>query len=294
MSGVGYAGRYYQFGNNDKQIVGDSPQLNVFSYNVRLFNRFKWQGNTSTLDSIFDFMAQNKFNLICLQEFYNHPEKQEVMKNYMKTKLPDVKYSEISYYFRNSKTNRVGLAILSKYPIIRTGDIQFQESNNAAVYSDILFEKDTIRIYNIHLQSISLKYDDYRIIDSLIHLNPQGIDEMKGIPIGFRNAYKKRATQALNVSNHIKQSPYPVVLCGDFNDTPLSYTYQKILGNMKDAYRESGIGTGQTYKGKLPSYRIDYIFYSDYFTSSDFETLSLSLSDHYPITSNLSINKNQD
>jgi endonuclease/exonuclease/phosphatase family metal-dependent hydrolase len=92
------------------------------------------------------------------------------------------------------------------------------------------------------------------------------------------------------LSAHIRQSPYPTIVCGDFNDTPVSYTYHKMRGKLVDAFIESGSGIGNTYLGNFPSFRIDYIFHSKSFRSCCFRTDRINMSDHYPVMCTLSLN----
>ena len=107
----------------------------------------------------------------------------------------------------------------------------------------------------------------------------------KNVFFRLKRAFKKRAAQALAISSHISDSPYPVLLCGDFNDTPISYSYSEIIrNNLQDAFLESGIGLGMTYIGAFPSFRIDYILHSKSIISKRFRTMSSNtLSDHYPL-----------
>jgi endonuclease/exonuclease/phosphatase family metal-dependent hydrolase len=116
-------------------------------------------------------------------------------------------------------------------------------------------------------------------------------DEDESIKTGSRRIFDKlktafaiRASQVDNLSYSISQSPHPVILCGDFNDTPNSYAYQQLTANLKDAFMESGKGFGNTYIGKLPSYRIDFILHDDHFASWNFYRELINLSDHYPVT----------
>jgi endonuclease/exonuclease/phosphatase family metal-dependent hydrolase len=82
---------------------------------------------------------------------------------------------------------------------------------------------------------------------------------------------------------HILKSPYPVIVCGDFNDSPVSYTYQKISANLKDAFLESGTGLGSTYSGRFPSYRIDYILHNPQLSCYQYANPKMGLSDHQPV-----------
>jgi endonuclease/exonuclease/phosphatase family metal-dependent hydrolase len=107
------------------------------------------------------------------------------------------------------------------------------------------------------------------------------------LSLKFRDAVIKRAEQATALRKSINKSPYPVIVCGDFNDTPVSYTYHTVKGDLKDSFIESGKGTANTYNGKLPSFRIDYILYSPVFTSYNFAVSSLNHSDHFPVSCDL-------
>ena len=117
--------------------------------------------------------------------------------------------------------------------------------------------------------------------------NPETKARIKELSTKFKDAIIKRAEQAATLREHLNQCPYPVIVCGDFNDTPVSFTYRTVRGDLKDSFTESGKGTANTYNGKLPSFRIDYILYSPKFTSYNFEVSTLNHSDHYPISCDL-------
>ena len=144
----------------------------------------------------------------------------------------------------------------------------------------------------MHLQSISFGDADYKFIEALKENNDTlDADDIeiasKNILRRIKRAFIKRSTQTEKIIAHINSCKYPVIICGDFNDTPFSYTYHSFSEKLQDAFMESGSGIGNTYIGNFPSYRIDYIFHSDDFTSSDFQVLPEELSDHYPVSCNL-------
>ena len=150
---------------------------------------------------------------------------------------------------------------------------------------------DTVRIYNMHLQSIAFGATDYQYMDDLEkNKQTEDIEHSKSIGKRLKKAFIKRARQADLISESIAASPYPVIVCGDFNDTPASYTYHRIAGNLKDAFVESGNGFGKSYVGKFPSFRIDYILHSKQFKAFDFKTIHEELSDHYPVVTYLEKN----
>ena len=100
-------------------------------------------------------------------------------------------------------------------------------------------------------------------------------------------AYRKRALQANLVKSYIEKSPHPLIVCGDFNDTPLSYVYRTMSDGLRDAFVQSGIGLGTTYYGVFPSYRIDYILFSPKYRAVQYNTIRKNYSDHYPIRARL-------
>jgi endonuclease/exonuclease/phosphatase family metal-dependent hydrolase len=114
--------------------------------------------------------------------------------------------------------------------------------------------------------------------------------ELRDLSFSLKQGFARRAEQAIVVKEHINSSPYPVIVCGDFNDTPISYSYRKIRKGLKDAFVESGSGAGFTYKGKYPPNRIDYILFDDRLSSSGYISDRVKYSDHYPITAYFRIN----
>jgi endonuclease/exonuclease/phosphatase family metal-dependent hydrolase len=153
------------------------------------------------------------------------------------------------------------------------------------MYTDILFHSDTIRIFNIHLQSIRFRKEDYAFMDtvSLKYSNEQ-MRGIRNIGSQLKTAFSLRSEQAEMISNYIGDSPYPVIAMGDFNDTPQSYAYRKIKKGLHDAFKVSGRGFGNTYSGDLPSFRIDYIMFSNPLFSHQFKRIKTEYSDHFPIT----------
>jgi endonuclease/exonuclease/phosphatase family metal-dependent hydrolase len=153
------------------------------------------------------------------------------------------------------------------------------------MYSDILFHSDTLRIFNVHLQSIRFEKDDYAFMDTarLKYSNDQ-MNEIRAIGSRLKTAFTQRAEQAQIIANYIMDSPYEVVVMGDFNDTPQSYAYRKIRKGIQDAFRKAGGGFGNTYSGEFPSFRIDYIMHGEALVPYEFERIKIDYSDHFPIT----------
>jgi endonuclease/exonuclease/phosphatase family metal-dependent hydrolase len=279
--------------NNDSDEIKPKESIKVMSYNVRLFDLYNWSHNTETRNLFFKLIKDESPDIMCLQEFYTSESTYAYKLNNLDTLLKFQKAKNVftQYTITLRNTDHWGGAIFSAYPILNKGNIKIDNNgNNLCMYCDVLINKDTVRVYNLHLQSIHFKKDDYKFWDDLINnTDTLEVEKSKNILRRMKAAYIKRATHADTVASHIKSSPYPVIVCGDFNDTPSSYVYQKIVNakKMNDAFMESGNGLGRTYGGKFPSFRIDYILYSDNYEAHHFSVIEESFSDHYPITSYL-------
>lgn len=176
-----------------------------------------------------------------------------------------------------------GSVILTKHPLIKSGEIDFGTITNSCLWADILINFDTIRVYSMHLQSNRISKDaDDMLVNG--HLNDKktwlGI---KSILLKYKQFHIKRSSQAKLVKSHIDTSPHPVVVGGDLNDTPLSFTYRHLSKGLSDAFYEKGTGIGTTYSGKIPFLRIDYIFTSPEIKPKKFQVLKENYSDHYPV-----------
>ncbi|MBI4930821.1 MAG: endonuclease/exonuclease/phosphatase family protein [Bacteroidetes bacterium] len=279
----------FHFGSGNQNTKGG---IKVLSYNVRNFDLYNWTHNTETRNKIFSFLKNESADIVCLQEFFQGDS------GYFETldtliELTQSVDHHVKYTLTRRKTDHWGIATFSKYPILFKGKIPFKyKSNSICIFSDLKIGEDTVRVYNMHLQSISFGYADYRFIEALKKNNDTlDVEDIeiasKNILRRIKHAFIKRATQTEKILAHINACKYPVIICGDFNDTPFSYTYHAFAEKYLDSFMESGSGIGNTYIGDFPSYRIDYIFHSSQFTSSNFEIHSEELSDHYPVSCTL-------
>ncbi len=266
-------------------LLSDSKTDSSFkfmSYNVKLFNIYDWNNNKSHRDNIISVIDKENSDIIAFQEFYIDNTGEFSTTDTIK-ELESLKHSHI---FINKKAYQhyFGIATFSRYPIINKGEINFENTSNLCIYTDIKIDDDTIRVYNNHLESIRFNPENYNFIDSLSYKNEdERINGTKAIIKKMKLAYLKRAKQVDIISKHIKSSPYKVIVCGDFNDTPISYTYNTLVDELKDAFKESGNGIGNSYAGLFPSFRIDYILHSDELNSINYKTIRKDYSDHYPV-----------
>ena len=210
--------------------------INIMTYNVRLFNQNENLNNKNIEKDIIEIIKDKNPNILCLQEFNLTYKTKEIFD---------------FYNIKSSDDNK--LQIFTKYDVLNEG---FVESINSCLYKDIILN-DTIRVYNIHLQSNWVKT--------------------------MKSSYLNRANESKKIKDHIKSSPFPVIVCGDFNDTPISFTYSTIKDNLADAFKESGIGIGNSFVA-VPSLRIDYILHNTKYKSYNYKKHKYELSDHFPIS----------
>jgi endonuclease/exonuclease/phosphatase family metal-dependent hydrolase len=258
--------------------------IKVLSYNVRLFNYFENTRGVTSDKKIIQFLKNQKPDIICLQEYFllGNPKVEEA---FLETALGGEYFSHLKI-IGSGKNKSYGIVTFSKYPIIRKGEIIHPGSSSLSIYTDVLIQKDTFRIYNNHLQSFRLMRMERSFINELTASDDkETITEVKSLSVSLKKGFVKRANQAKVVKDHISRSPYPVIVAGDFNDTPVSYAYTKIRKGLNDSFVNSGYGAGFTYKGNYPANRIDYILYDNALINSYFEIIKVKYSDHYPIIS---------
>ena len=185
----------------------------------------------------------------------------------------------------------MGVAIFSKYPILDTATVSYQQNSAAdnLVYTDIDVNGKTIRLMTTHLQSVRFNPDDYEGINKIRNTEDESLEASKTILSKIIRAYHFRSGQADQVRAEIDKSPHPVVLCGDFNDVPNSYTYFTIRGDMQDAFLAKGSGIGKTLKMLGPTLRIDYILADKSLSVVAFNKFNVPYSDHYPIMADISL-----
>lgn len=256
--------------------------LKLLSYNILSSNL---NASTANRDNpLISYLEDCDADIVCLQEFPFAALKNKGAKDvldeypYRSYQLSDL--SEINSHF---------LCCLSKYPILSVEKIDLNSSGNGCARYRILHDTDTIVIYNCHLQSNSLNADDKAAYEELLS-NPNK-DKVKDkntreLVKKLRDAASKRAAQADIVIAEVSKdsSPY-VVVCGDFNDSPISYTRNVFIEELSDAFVRSGNGPGFSYNRNKLFYRIDHIMYSDAFEAYDCVVdRSIKISDHYPIS----------
>ncbi|MFC0776625.1 endonuclease/exonuclease/phosphatase family protein [Flavobacterium sp. HJSW_4] len=272
LTGITFISKFYKF--SAKEYVKDEKDFSVMSYNVRLFNVFKWLDRDDIPSNIKAFIDEKDPDILCIQEYSNSAHL-------------DLKVYPHRYIFIDGKKIKTGQAIFSKFPIIEEGKIVFPKSDNNVVYADIKRGKDIIRVYNMHLQSIKISPDVSEISDDIDNVNQKKSQRIYG---RISKGFKQQQEQAEIFREHIKNCKTPMIICGDMNNSPFSYVYRNIKGKLKDAFEEAGEGFGATYKFKYYPARIDYIFTDSKMKVKQFESFpDFENSDHYPIMTRLSM-----
>ncbi len=255
---------FYKF-SSEGDAKESQKTLSVLSYNVRLFNLYEDQGNVDETSRVLSEILKNeKPDILCLQEYYE--------KN--TTDFSDYPYS---YKHYGKENHKLGHAIFSKYKLINTGAFDFEDTFNNTLYADVVVGKDTVRVYNLHLQSFGIK-------PSVEELQEEDKTRVRK---RLSSAFAKQERQAEKIIAHKTKSRYPTVLMGDFNNTPFSFVYQLLGDTMNDAFLEKGNGLGTTFTFDFFPMRIDYIFTSPTFEVLNFERIDTTFSDHYPIKATL-------
>lgn len=268
LIGIPFINKFYKFSSTD--LMEQEKDFTVMSYNVRLFNLFRWIDKDDVPSEIRKFINEQNPDILCIQEFSTSAD-------------IDLKAYKHRYIEMNGAKIKTGHAIFSKFPIVDKGMIDFPNSDNNAVYVDIKKGIDTLRVYSIHLQSIKITPDVDRIDSS-------GIDQKKSEYIFRRisKAFREQQQQAEIIKNHKSGSHHPIIICGDMNNSAFSYVYRNIKGKLQDCFEQAGNGFGQTHHFKYYPARIDYIFCDPQIQVKEFRSFSdFKNSDHYPIMTRL-------
>ncbi|WP_026704239.1 endonuclease/exonuclease/phosphatase family protein [Flavobacterium soli] len=272
LLGITFINKFYKF--SERNLPEETSDFTVLSYNVRLFNKFEWSEKETVPVEISDFLKENNPDIVCIQEFSN---------------AEDFDYQRYKYRHIISRGNKIktGQAILSKFKIIETGEIVLPKSHNNVIFADIKKGKDTIRVYSIHLQSIKITPDVNEISDDINGMNQQ---KSQRILKRMSTAFKEQQLQAEMIMDHKKNCKYPIIICGDMNNSAFSYVYRIIRGDLQDSFEEAGSGFGKTYDFKYYPARIDYIFADKTMQVKSFKNfIEIVDSDHFPVMARLSM-----
>ncbi len=277
-----FLGRYFQFSGKNDELHGGMP-LKVISYNVGGFSQYEQdtqiEDRRQCADSVFAFLMAQDADVICLQEF--HVDDIDKVRQYLRRHFKSYK----AEYFINHQNGRgSGNVTLSRFPVKDKGVINFEESSNLALYTDYEVERRLFRVYNCHFQSYGISFNG---MVRAISENDEEAVAATGRKV--KRSILLRPKQVNQVFDHIESCPTDAFVCGDFNDNPMSYTYQRMIRGRKDCFREAGRGFGATFSLLWPMLRIDYILIPDRCKGLAYEVPRLPFSDHYPVVTEISI-----
>lgn len=258
-----FLGSFFEFRLRESPVLKE--HLSVMTYNVHHFdNRTKQFTETGIDSQIRSFISEQDPDILCFQEYDMGQEKH---------------FSQYPYRYINDSPGKSEQAIFSKFPIVEEGSLDFPETSNNAIYADVLYEQDTIRIYNVHLQS-------FKVLPSRSLLSIENSEKVVG---KLNNAFPKQHRQAAQLIGHRQKTTHPLIICGDFNNTQFSNVYRSIKGEMVDSFDEAGTGYGRTFHFRYFPLRIDFILADEtYFEVEAHKNYSVRLSDHFPIMASFS------
>lgn len=269
--------------------------LRVVHWNVARFVEWKRNNNkgSQTRLKMMDLIKEQNADVLCLQEFFQ--SKDSIYYDNLSYVMKELGYPH--YYYSRDDDGYLqwnGQIIFSRFPIIDSGIIRYPRPSmpEALIYADILMNKDTIRLYTTHLQSVQFKKKDYESIEEIKNTDEKIVENSKNIFSKLKRGVILRSKQATIVKDITSVSPHPYILTGDFNDVPNSFTYFTIKGNnLQDAFLKTGFGVGRTFSYIAPTLRIDYILATKNFTINQFNRVAKTYSDHYMLVADVQLKK---
>lgn len=297
---LGQMSLYAQWNKPKPSTVEAKNTLKIISFNANLFGLYQDKfaspeiptEKTTQFDSFFKILNAQKPDIVCLQEVYSKIGGLESVTKFLQ-KQGHFLYAQT---YTLSSHRPYGMIILSKYPIGRWQPIRFDgKTGNMAMWVELTFlspdkkhRNAKIRLYNVHLQSFRFAQKDYDVMRKQSEQKEIDIEGSKGILTRLRLGYKERAKQVAFITESMIDCTSPKIVCGDFNDVPVSYSYRQLSSGMKDAFIESGRGIETTYKGAFPSFRIDYILFDNPIQGIQYFSFEEVPSDHKLLMATLS------
>ena len=248
-------------------------------------------------DQMLDLVKRSNADILCFEEYIYFQDKK-----LQDSIIPALRESGYQYsYFVGTRfyeriyrsTRLITTIIISKYPITDTSHFFYTDEQlvEPLIQADIKIRDQTVRVFTTHLESVRFERTDFQALYNLKKPVEASLGSSKLIAYKLRNAYISRASQAEVLNKKIRESPHPVIVCGDFNDVPNSYTYFTVKGDLQDAFLEKGSGFGRTLRMLSPTLRIDYILADQRFKVTQYHKIEVPYSDHYPILADLEFAK---
>lgn len=271
-------------------LLGGTKTASEKSFTIMSFNSSRMglsnhKADTLRTPHIYEELAKARPDILCIQEFFSNSE--PTPRNHLDSIRIKLRYDYYytAYFSTQWDHFHFGTAIFSRFPIVDTAAIElYGRHSEDMISARLLVHGDTIRILSAHLASYRLQQEDYGVVTS-----PKG--RIRGVAGKMRRSFALRSKQANIMKQEIEATKEPLVVVGDFNDVPASYTYNQIRGNLQDAFLAQGSGLGRTFSAISPHLRIDYILPDNHFKVEDFAIFRRKSFEHYPIMTRLSMRK---
>ena len=275
----------------DNRPSGSPKEFSVMSYNVRLLDLYHWNEDKDSRKKLIAFLHKQNPTILCLQEFYSGEDKKNPNNIRAIQQACGYEYmAECNMYV--TKRGKWGSILFSHLPIAGTKNYEMDvQGNNLLQRADIVFDADTFSVYNVHLKSNRLSKSESELVNQkdVPDFSDSNLSASKSIFRKLQDNAVNRGLEADIAAAAIAQQGKPAIVCGDLNDIPCSYVYFKLRDILRDAFLDKGLGLGYTFRGSLPVFRIDYLFYHPAFTLNQFNTLSVPFSDHNPLIARFSL-----
>lgn len=250
-------------------------QIKVMTYNVGVFRDYKVHSRSvsEVKKSLVNFIKEHNPDVICLQESGTWPN--NTAKDFSKT----IGYKYYSYNINN------GNSYFSKYPIKNVKEFNDDRLGKFADMKKIVVDNDNyFYLINCHFNSFGISKQEIEYINDAKNIVKESETYGKSVIYKLRKGFERRTRSTDLLLENLPDETIPLIICGDFNDTPLSYTYNRISkAGLQDAFITTSKGIGKTYCGALPLLRIDYFWYNDKIEVVDYERIKQTTSDHYPL-----------
>jgi len=286
----------------DKEMLDmNAKKLKIITYNSQLFGLYQNESSVDivnteympAMDSFLQVLKRENADVVCLQEVYAKAGGLKALALFLKA---EGGYDH-SQTYTLSERRPYGMIVLSKYAIKRWKPLPLgSNTGNMAMWVDIeipseyTFRRNAqIRIYNLHLQSFRFAKKDYEVMQKQKEQKEIDMEGSKGIISRLRLGYQRRAQQVGIVKQSVLNCDLPKVICGDFNDIPVSYSYRQLSAGMRDAFVEAGRGLETTYKGSMPSFRIDYVLFDNPMRAVNYKSIKEVPSDHKLLVTELQV-----
>lgn len=285
LPSIFFIGAYFQFPSSSRPSMPSDEEsaVRIVTYNVGRFMQPDKKkvagGRKACADSVRSFLASQDADIICLQEFYasDLKEVQSFARGIGKGYRPE-------YYLFKGRYGYYGNVTFSRMKARDKGVVKFEDSANLAIYTDYSAGGRTFRVYNCHFESYNISMSGI-----LRSVRRQDRDALKETEHKMRRGITRRPRQVNQVMENISKSPVPAFVCGDFNDSPMSYTYYRLSKGRDDSFRKAGEWFGSTFSFLWPLLRIDYVLLPHQFEALSHRTPHKPYSDHYPVVAEVSV-----